>query len=393
MKKEDVAKLAELHPHQRADLLLSMGAELRKKRRKAPAKGTLPTALRRDSIAQGAAAPIIEHLHGIRGAAPHLVTGMRSTGRILNTSAGAVQDLVLTPRARKAYAANAMDTSQDRSVNDLAIRQCALGMVDSHPLARCCAAYAYWQATESSDAVLPILLNASKSDDEEERILAAHCLASVSPKHMQALQGVAADDKPHSPINPVQESMTVVIHGTFAKDSDWYKPGGDFHEYIKNTVYSDVYSGQDFYFWSGRYTLDEKKLEKIWRAAARKLVSWCTSHPTKKLRLIAHSHGNNVVNMATRMNLPACTLIQLSPPVRDWNLPDMQKVSSGRIFNFHSRIDLVVKIDGGAQNYADTPIASASTQRKVAFSGHSKPHEEKVWENKKLPKLVASVCP
>ena len=35
--------------------------------------------------------------------------------------------------------------------------------------------------------------------------------------------------------------MTVIIHGTFAKNSDWYKPGGDFHQYIKNQVYSDVY--------------------------------------------------------------------------------------------------------------------------------------------------------
>ena len=187
--------------------------------------------------------------------------------------------------------------------------------------------------------------------------------------------------------------MTVIIHGTFAKNSAWYQPGGDFHEYIKNNVYSDVYSEPDFFFWSGRYALDDRALKNIWSKAAKKLVSWCASHPTRKLRLIAHSHGNNVINMATQMNLPACTLVQLSPPVRAWNLPDMQRVSSDRFFNFHSRIDLVVKIDGGAQDYTGTSVASAATRRIVAFYGHSKPHEPDVWKNKNLPKPVKSVCP
>ena len=97
--------------------------------------------------------------------------------------------------------------------------------------------------------------------------------------------------------------------------------------------------------------------------------------------------------MATQMNLPACTLIQLSPPVRDWNLPDMQRISSGRFFNLHSRIDLVVKIDGGAQDYIGTSVAAAETRRTVAFSGHSKPHEPDVWKKKDVPPLVKSVCP
>ena len=393
MKREDVEKLPDLAPYHRADLMLSMGIELQKKRRKAPAAGILPSPLRRESIMGGVAAPMLERMHGIRGDAPQLVRGIRDTGRVLKTKAGKVPDLVLTRRARKACAAIAMDTAQDVSVNDLAIRQCALGMMESDPVARCCAAYAYWQATDAKDTALPILLNAAESDDDEERIVAAHCLANMSPRHARALQGTEEDDKPHSPVNPIEDSMTVIIHGTFAKNASWYKPGGDFHEYIRKNVYSDLYSGADFYFWSGRYALNDAGLKRIWRKAARKLVSWCESHPARTLRLIAHSHGNNVINMATRMNLPACTLIQLAPPVRAWNLPDMQQVSSDRFFNFHSRVDLVVKIDGGAQNYKGTAVAYAETRRKVAFFGHSKPHEPDVWKKKNLPPLVKSVCP
>ncbi len=392
MKREDILKLAELRPYDRAHLLLNMGAWLQKKRRKAPAAGTLPTPLRRESILGGVAAPVLERMHGIRGDAPQLVAGVHDTGRVLKTRAGEIQDLVLTPRARKAYAANAMSEEKDKSLNDLAIRQCALGMMESDPVARCCAAYAYWQATDAKEAALPILLNACESVDDEERIVAAHCLANVSPRHARAYEGTDEDDEPHSPVNPTKKSMTVIIHGTFAKNAAWYKPGGDFHEYIKKNVYSDVYSGSDFYFWSGRYALSDKQLKTIWRKAARKLVSWCQSHPADTLRLIAHSHGNNVVNMATQSGLPTCTLIQLAPPVRDWNLPDMQRVSSDRFFNFHSRIDLVVKIDGGAQDYKGTAVGYAETRRKVAFSGHSKPHEPDVWKKKNLPALVKTVC-
>jgi hypothetical protein len=393
MIKEDLQKLPDLAPYDRAHLLLTMGAELQKKQRKPTEIGKLPRPLMRESIMNGVAAPVLGRMHGILGVEPHVVKGMHNTGRMLKTSRGTIQDLVLTPQARKSSAIAAMDPAHDRSFNDLAIRQCALGMVDSDPVARCCGAYAYWQATRAEEAVLPILTNAAQSDDEEERIVAAHCIAKISPRHARELQGSPDEDLPDSPVKRVKRSMTVIIHGTFAKDAKWYQPGGDFHKYIKNEVYSDVYSGSDFYSWSGRYALNDNGLKRIWRQAATNLVSWCTSHPTRKLRLIAHSHGNNVVNMATQMNLPACTLIQLAPPVRDWNLPDMQQVSSGRFFNLHSRVDLVVTIDGGSQNYQGTAVESAEKEKKVAFIGHSKPHEPDVWKRKDVPKLVKSVCP
>jgi len=310
---------------------------------------------------------------------------------MLKTRAGEVTDLVLTPQARKSVARSAMDRTQDRSVNDLAIRQLGLGMMDSDPVARCCAAYAYWLAT-GADAAIPVLDNAIDSEDEEERLVGAHCLAKVKPSRVRKLHGTAEDDRPQTPINPLQNSMTVIIHGTFAKDADWYKPGGDFHTYVKGHVYPDVYSGDDFFFWSGRYARTDAGLATIWRQAANKLVSWCASHPAQTLRLIAHSHGNNVVNMATP-RIPTCTLIQLSPPVRDWNLPDMSTVSSSRFFNIHSRIDLVVKIDGGAQDYRGTSVASRESTKVIGTFGHGASHDAKKWSKKNVPQLVKTVCP
>ncbi len=337
MKEADVRKLIDLPPRQRAAQLLDLGAELHKRLRKSSAAGTLPRPLKRESITQTVAAPLLKPLHGIPSAEPHKITGLSETGRRLRIRKREVVDLVLTPQARKQCARQAMNRTKSETVKDLAIRQLALGMLDSDSVARCCGAYAYWQAT-GADAAIPILVNGTVSKNEEERIIAAHCLAKISPQHVRRLQGTRKDDEPQTPVQPIKNSMTVIIHGTFAKDSAWYQPGGEFHEYIKKNVYPDVYSAPDFFFWSGRYALDDKDLKKIWSQAAKKLVSWCNSHPARMLRLIAHSHGNNVVNMVTQQ-VPACTLIQLSPPVRSWNLPDLRNVSSNRLFNIHSTID------------------------------------------------------
>lgn len=111
----------------------------------------------------------------------------------------------------------------------------------------------------------------------------------------------------------------------------------------------------------------------------------------RKIRLIAHSHGNNVANMITHQ-IPSFTLIQLSPPVRGWNLPKMSNVSSNRLFNIHSTIDLVVRIDGGKQDYQGTQVATTETCRKISLFAHSDSHDKVLWR-KNIAKLVRSVSP
>jgi len=393
MKLADIKNLIELPPKHRAARCLDLGEELHQMGQQPPAPGVLPAALRRPSVEASEAAPLMMQLHGVRAAMPAKMKGMQATGRSLKTMAGKVDDFVLTPLTRKKLASHSVQQrGPDKSLADLAVRQLALSMLDSDPVARCCGAYAYWRAT-GAEAALPILANAIDSSDAEERLIAAHCLAKMKSPYAKRLQGTAADDRPQTPPQQVRSSLTVIIHGTFAKDESWYKPGGDFHTYIKNEVYPDVYSGQDFYFWSGRYALTDAALKSIWKQAAAKLVSWAQAHPATTLRLIAHSHGNNVVNMATQLGLPACSLIQLSPPVRTWNLPVMGNVASNTLFNIHSTTDLVVKIDGGAQDYRGSPVASSEKIKIISAFGHSDSHDPSLWKKKNVPALVKTVCP
>ncbi len=390
MRRADLARVVEQAPKQRAAQYLMFGSELRHRKKRPDPKTILPRELRRESVQSTVCAPMLERMHGIRSADPVRQTGLKWTGRRIATQSGEIDDFVLTQYARKSAAKQALDDTHDDSVTDTAVRQLAIGMLDSDAVARCCAAYGYWQATGSESAV-SVLQNAIASDDEEERIVAAHALAKVDIRKVRRLQGTAVDDKPNTPAQAIRPSMTVIVHGTFAKDSSWYKPGRDFHRYIKRNVYPDIYSEDDYFFWSGRYSLKDKGLKRIWTQAASKLVSWINAHPTRKLRLIAHSHGNNVVNIATQQ-IQACSLIQLSPPVRSWNLPNMANVSSDRLFNIHSSIDLVVMIDGGAKNYKRTAVAANERIRKIARFGHSDSHEGRKWKRKKVPRWVKSVC-
>ena len=383
MQLKDLRKFATLSPEKRAAEALRFGAELKKKRRRSPPRGRLPGALHTEKM--GVLGRVLARLHGVRGAAPARIRGLRSIGT-LKIAGRKVADLVLTPQVRKSQARRALARSAGETMEHIAVRQLAVAMGDKDPIPRLCAAYGYWQSTGAVRAVVPILTKGLESRDPEEFGVAAHCLANVKPSTLSRLVGTAADDQAKPSRRPPVRSMTVIIHGTFARKAKWYKPGGDFHRYIKGTVFSDVYSGKDYFFWSGRY------LHRARKKAARKLVAWCRDHPAHLYRFISHSHGANVVNIATGLGLSACTLIHLSPPVHKRYLPKMANVSSQQFFTIRPRIDAVVFIDGGRQNYRGTPVERFEQERICALFGHSKSHGKKRWQKKKVPKLVRQVC-
>lgn len=400
MKLKEVQSVAQLDPQGRAMQMLKLGQELydSKKGKGKASKLALPSSMKAEVVMDEPCSLVLKSLHGVDGETPHDMVGLSLTGRSLETVNGTVPDLVMTPQGRKKQALKALTRKGASSLSDLAIRQLGVGMLDSHPHARLCSAYAYWQATGLSEPVIPVLASAIGSDDVDEHTLAAMCLARIDPskvKHLEQTSRVAKKQTVSAGTSGAageKASMTLIIHGTFANGSAWYKPGGDFHKYIRKNVYSDVYSGSDFYTWSGSYSVFDSELKKIWAKAARKLVAWCNNHPAKKLRLIAHSHGNNVVNMATQMGLKACSLIQLSPPVHEWNLPVMSNVASDRLFNIHSSHDPVVFVDGGAQDYNGTVVHSSERTRIISFFSHSDSHDAGLWKKKKIPPFVKTVC-
>lgn len=393
MKISEISGLQNPDPARRAYAALQIGAALHTRRRAPIRAGRLPAFLR-EGPSLGIAGEQLKALHGVRAVRPLIPTRGLIWMGTLATPHGEVPDVVLSPPAMKAERRRAVRLAPNEPVERAALRALAVSLLDSDPIPRVCAAYAYWQATGARHVAVPILSRSLKAADEDEFLLAAHALARIDPAlvsrhvHRPGRPGRGRPRRPRGPgaDGPIAPSMTVLIHGTFAHDQKWYRPGGDFHRYIKGSVFPDVYSDPaDYFSWSGGYSDDERQ------KAARKLVRWCADHPATVLRLMGHSHGANVANIASK-SLPTCTLIHLSPPVHDEYLPDMTTIGSGKFFNIHSQIDLVVFIDGGAQDYRGTPVEAHEKRKRCARFGHAKSHDPGRWKEIEASDFVRQVC-
>ena len=107
------------------------------------------------------------------------------------------------------------------------------------------------------------------------------------------------------------KSITILIHGTSAAHTAWWRPNGTLANYVNNVVH-DVYPFSDYFRWSGRNN------DQARRYAARALLKWIAVHlaPDGHLRIIAHSHGGNVALQATQLGLKVQRLILLGTPMR-----------------------------------------------------------------------------
>lgn len=194
---------------------------------------------------------------------------------------------------------------------------------------------------------------------------------------------------PKRPMRTV-ESMTIILHGTLSQFHRWYVPGAPFHQFIQNNGFADVYQGDDYFRWRAAPT------DLARRTAARELVSWVEEHPAKNLRIIAHSHGGNVANIATTLSpaLSACALIYLAVPAMSAYLPDLGQITSGRVFTVRANHDIVVgSVAGAKPNYQSYPsIASHETDLICADRGHWAPIQPRNWIEHGIANRVTEVC-
>lgn len=173
------------------------------------------------------------------------------------------------------------------------------------------------------------------------------------------------------------ERITIIIHGTWAADGKWWRPGGDFFEYTKRDLQrADLYGKPDLYKWSG------KNRDSSRRKAATSLRGWLASHPAAEVSVFAHSHGANVAMLATHNGVKIDRLVMLSPPVRSDYFANWSNV--GKAFNIQASFDPVVAIARGGQWFRDHGVI----EKKMNASGHSSSHEPDVWKKERLAKFV-----
>jgi len=236
---------------------------------------------------------------------------------------------------------------------------------------------------------------ASMGDDGEELYIAARlALGHVNQLGMDAMdewgdsgievtavRATRGATRGAGPRRKARSSTTVIIHGTWAADGKWWRPNGDFYNYLKQDLQlSDLYGGSDRYKWSG------KNRDSSRRKAATSLNDWLKAHPADEVNIFAHSHGANVAMLATRGNAGKTTrfkrLVMLSPPVRDDYFADWRRVEQA--YNIQAKFDPVVAIARGGQWFEIPEVR----EKKLSASGHSSSHDPEVWKKEKLAKFV-----
>ncbi|MCK4499183.1 hypothetical protein KAU11_01655 [Candidatus Babeliales bacterium] len=89
------------------------------------------------------------------------------------------------------------------------------------------------------------------------------------------------------------QNALIIVHGTFAADAEWFKPGGPFYDHVKETLI-DKKTKIIPLMWSGNPTT-EARLDAAYSLA--KIIIKLT--PENNISIIAHSHGGNVANLAS----------------------------------------------------------------------------------------------
>ncbi len=265
------------------------------------------------------------------------------------------------------------------------------------PRVRVAAGGAYLELStgEQRRTALNAVVAGTRDPDPEVRDTAATLLADWLPGN-PARDELAGEEPP--PPNSGPSQTAVLIHGTWAANDPWWQPGGDFNDYLLQTVRPDLYVQRDKFGWSGRYSDQERAM------AALGLSHWVSVHEGSDHVdcVITHSHGGNVAMMATWGGLEIDELVLLSCPYHrprrfhhsDLSslaasdrryLPDFPEVS--RIEVIRVRLDEVIIADRGHQQFPHD-LTQFHANSPVGWFNHHATHDPDVWQQYKIDQWV-----
>src|ERR671922_410643 len=250
-----------------------------------------------------------------------------------------------------------------------------MSLLQWHELIRVAAASAYVEHSAERERLLNVLEQGTHSTDILVRDVAATSLAHANPNHPRLLE-LQAKQTRRGAAGPADTTM--IIHGTWAADSPWWQPGGDFHTYILQNVRPDLYNKPDRFGWSGGYSDAARTL------AAQDLILWVNQRNEQGLDLITHSHGGNVAMQATQINpgLMVGELILLSCPV---HIPKYQPnfgMITKRAVSIRVHLDLVILADRGGQKFT---LPQITENVLPIWFDHFATHKPEIWQKYNVP--------
>ena len=236
-----------------------------------------------------------------------------------------------------------------------------------HPLVAVAGAAGARETTRLRPRIRRTLEEGYASDDRLTSRLAVAAMSQMPP--MQDLARAEVIRQPKSRKRRRQSDTAVITHGTWAADSDWYRPGGNFYAAV-DANRPDLHLHDESFTWTGAYSKRARK------ADARLLQQWIGDQGLDKPDFFAHSHGGTVANLATWRGVQFDRLVLLSWPVhREW-YPKFRHVR--RIVDVRVHMDLVIMADRGRQRFKSRS-SKVKTHRNGWFN-HSATHEPDYWD-------------
>jgi pimeloyl-ACP methyl ester carboxylesterase len=252
------------------------------------------------------------------------------------------------------------------------------GLHNLYRIVRTAAAIAVLDTTGPRPDVIAELVESAQVQDIDIRELARTGLARAVPDHPLLEKFVTGPRDIRRRRRP--SNTAVVSHGTWASNSDWWRPGGEFYNYLK-TITPSLHLHNKSFGWSGDYSHAQREV------AARDLIEWVGDENLNQPDYFAHSHGGTVANLATKRDLKLSRLVFLSLPVHsDW-LPKLVNVT--RIIDIRVRADLVILADLGGQRLpASLRNSPKVKEARNGWFSHSASHEPGYWQQHGLPALL-----
>lgn len=175
----------------------------------------------------------------------------------------------------------------------------------------------------------------------------------------------------------------LVIHGSWARQETWWRLGSTFTNYLQSVSGLTAYEGGDPFLWSGKPYIDEI------RKGAERFIAWNRAHNINSPAIVAHSHGGNVVMMATHLGLQVEKLVLLGTPIRTECTPYMPNI--GSLVNIYSEGDLIQRKGCFPNPRGDGRTLGDSDELlniHIVGQGHSELHDEKVWISNYLDRFL-----
>ncbi len=244
-------------------------------------------------------------------------------------------------------------------------------MRSPHPLVAVAGAAGARETTRLRKQIRETLVDGARSDDRLTARLAEATIGHIEPMEEIADRRVIA--RPTSKKRKRKSETAVITHGTFAADSDWYRPGGDFYVALAANR-PDLHVHDQSFTWTGSYAHQARL------ADAELLEKWIGDQGLSVPDFFGHSHGATVAHLATKRGVQFDRLVLMGWPVHEKWFPDFSKVN--RIIDVRVRFDLVVLLDGGRQRFR-TDQFNIEEHRNGWFN-HSATRESDYWDDHDL---------